>query len=141
MSLLTRRASAPAKEPGTGYSLLDTQLVVSGNIETDGSLRIDGRLMGSIIRADTVVLGVGAAMTGNVTAREVIVGGTLRGNVTATERLELQPTAVVIGDVSTNVILVHEGGVLNGRMEMRAATGESASDDARRDRSVPAGTR
>ena len=126
MSLLARRGgNAPPKEIGTGYSLLDTQLVVTGDIDTSGSLRIDGRLMGSITRADTVVIGVGAAMTGDVNAREVIIGGTLRGNVSASDRLELQPTAVVIGDVSTNVILVHEGGVLNGRMEMRSATGDS----------------
>jgi cytoskeletal protein CcmA (bactofilin family) len=130
MALLARRANAPAREPGSGYSLLDSQLIVTGDIETSGSLRIDGRLMGSVRNADVVVIGVGAAMTGDVTAREVIVGGTLRGNVTATDRLELQPTAVVIGDVSTNVILVHEGGVLNGHMEMRSATAEHDAPSA-----------
>ena len=118
MSLLSRRASAASNPSGSGYSLLDSQLTVSGDINTAGSLRIDGRLLGNIGTADTVVLGVGATMVGDVNAREVIVGGSLTGHVRATERVELQPTAIVTGDITTQVVLVQEGGVINGRVEM-----------------------
>lgn len=119
MSLLSRRPGPPSPPAGSGYSLLDSQLSVSGDIETSGSLRIDGKVTGTITRADTVVLGVGATMTGDVHAREVIVGGAITGNIHATERVELQPTAIVTGDIATLVVLVHEGGVVNGRVEMQ----------------------
>jgi cytoskeletal protein CcmA (bactofilin family) len=121
MSLLARR-SGPTSTPtpaGSGYSLLDAQLVVTGDLDTGGSLRIDGKLEGSVRRADTVVLGVGAAMSGDVHAREVVVGGTIIGNVHASERVELQATAIVTGDIVTQTILVQEGGVVNGRVLMR----------------------
>jgi cytoskeletal protein CcmA (bactofilin family) len=119
MSLLPRRTSGQTRAPGSGYSLFDSQLTVTGDIDTEGSIRIDGRLIGSIRRADVVVLGVGAVMDGNVNAREVVIGGTLNGNVHASERVELQPTAIVTGDVSTQVVLIQEGGVVNGRVDMR----------------------
>ncbi|MFL5619332.1 MAG: polymer-forming cytoskeletal protein [Gemmatimonadaceae bacterium] len=121
MSLLARR-SGPTSTPtpaGSGYSLLDAQLVVTGDLDTGGSLRIDGKLEGNVRRADTVVLGVGAAMSGDVNAREVVIGGTIVGNVFATERVELQATAIVTGDIITQTILVQEGGVVNGRVLMR----------------------
>ena len=122
MSLLPRRLStvpvAPASRAG-GYSLLDSQLHLIGDIETDGSLRIDGRLDGSVRRADTVVLGAGATMNGDIQAREVIVGGTLSGSVQASERIELQSTAIVTGDITSQVVLVQEGGVVNGRVQMQ----------------------
>ena len=54
MSLLARR-SGPTSTPtpaGSGYSLLDAQLVVTGDLDTGGSLRIDGKLDGSVRRAD-----------------------------------------------------------------------------------------
>jgi cytoskeletal protein CcmA (bactofilin family) len=105
--------------PGSGYSLFDSQLTVTGDIETDGSVRIDGQMIGSVRRADTVVLGVGATMHGDVYAREVVIGGTLTGNVQASERVELQATAIVIGDVSTQLVLIQEGGVVNGHVETR----------------------
>src|SRR4051812_17263466 len=114
MSFLSRRPSGPTRMPGSGYSLFDSQLTVTGDIETDGSVRIDGQMIGSVRRADTVVLGVGATMHGDVHAREVVVGGTLTGNIEASERVELQATAIVIGNVSTQLVLIQEGGVVNG---------------------------
>ena len=128
MSLLARR-SGPTSTPtaaGSGYSLLDAQLVVTGDLDTGGSLRIDGKLDGSVRRADTVVLGVGAAMSGDVHAREVVIGGTIPGNVHATERVELQATAIVTGDILTQTILVQEGGVVNGRVLMRPPEGDES---------------
>jgi cytoskeletal protein CcmA (bactofilin family) len=128
MSLLARRSgpSAPSST-GSGYSLLDSQLALAGDLDTAGSLRIDGKLEGNIRRADTVVLGVGASMNGDVHAREVVIGGTITGNVHATERVELQATAIVTGDILTQTILVQEGGVVNGRVLMRPPEGTSAA--------------
>jgi cytoskeletal protein CcmA (bactofilin family) len=57
-------------------------------------------------------------MNGDVHAREVIVGGTLTGSIYATDRIELQPTAVVTGDITAQLVLVQEGGVVNGRVQM-----------------------
>ncbi|MEO5815924.1 MAG: polymer-forming cytoskeletal protein [Gemmatimonadaceae bacterium] len=139
MSLLSRRSSAPTQSPGSGYSLLDSQLTVDGDIETDGSLRIDGRLNGNILRCDTVVLGAGASMNGDVRAREVIVGGTLTGNVYASERVELQPTAVVTGDITAQLVLVQEGGVVNGRVQMQPPSANGASSPHSGELSIPQG--
>ena len=128
MSLLPRRLSATPAPPtatGGGYSLLDKQLVVVGNIDTDGSLRIDGKLDGSIRRADTVVLGAGASMNGDIQAREVIIGGTLSGSVLASERVELQSTAIVTGDITSQVVFVQEGGIVNGRVQMQPQSSDS----------------
>lgn len=116
-----RSASPAASKPASGskgYSLLDAPLSVTGDLETTGSLRIEGKLEGSILGADSVVVGVGSRIAGDVHARELIVGGTITGNVHASERVELQATAVVTGDVHTGSILVQEGGVVNGRVLM-----------------------
>jgi cytoskeletal protein CcmA (bactofilin family) len=127
MSLLARRSGpAASSSTGSGYSLLDSQLALTGDLDTAGSLRIDGKLEGTVRRADTVVLGVGAVMSGDVHAREVVIGGTITGNVHASERVELQATAIVTGDILTQTILVQEGGVVNGRVLMRPPEGTGA---------------
>jgi cytoskeletal protein CcmA (bactofilin family) len=130
MSILSRRRGAPTAPAGSGYSLLDSQLTVTGDLETAGSLRIDGRLDGTVRRADAVVVGVGASTSGDIHAREVVIGGTVNGTVHATERVELQATAIVTGDIVTQSVLVQEGGVVNGRVLMRppeAAASDSSS--------------
>ena len=132
MSLFSRRPPRPvAPPPGSGYSLLDSQLTVTGDIATAGSLRIDGRVEGSVLKSDTLVLGVGATMTGDVHARDVVIGGALTGNIVASERVELQSTAIVTGDITSQVVLVQEGGVVNGRVVMRPpATSAAAGRNA-----------
>jgi cytoskeletal protein CcmA (bactofilin family) len=53
-----------------------------------------------------------------VVADEIVVGGVIDGNVSASDRLELQPTAVVNGDISTKSIVVMEGARINGSVKM-----------------------
>lgn len=133
MGLFRRRhdPSAPLPANTSGYSVLDASLAVHGDIETDGTLRIDGRLEGSIRRADIVVLGTGAAVVGDINAREVIVGGTVQGNVTASSRVELQPSAVVTGDIEANAIMIHEGGSVRGRLAVNPPAQKERTASAR----------
>lgn len=121
MAMFKKRRVAVAPAPSTpGCSVLDAQLVTVGDLETEGTLRLDGKLRGSIRKADLVILGESAEVEGDVTAREVIVGGTVLGNIEAAERAEVQATAVVTGDITAGTVLIHEGGAVRGRMLVRA---------------------
>lgn len=120
MAMFKRRAAVPPAPSTPGCSVLDARLVTSGDLETDGTLRLDGKLRGSIRKADLVILGESAEVEGDITAREVIVGGTVLGNIEASERAEVQESAVVTGDITTAAILIHEGGAVRGRMLVRA---------------------
>jgi cytoskeletal protein CcmA (bactofilin family) len=121
MSFLRKRKPAAPPVVGDGYSVLDAQLTVVGDIETDGTLRVDGRLQGSVRRAGVVILGAGATVEGSIAAAEVVVGGTVTGDIRATQRVELQPTAVVTGDVEAGTLLLPEAGGLRVRLCERPA--------------------
>ena len=121
MGLFNKRKSVAQPPIGDGYSVLDAHLTIIGDIETDGTLRVDGRLEGSVRRGGVVILGIGATVVGNVAAREVVVSGTVQGDIRAADRVELQPTAVVTGDIEAGTILIQEGGVLRGRLCVRPA--------------------
>ena len=114
MGLFSRRETTPI--PTTNFSAFDAHMSVSGDVETDGALRIDGRLEGSINRADLVVIGEGASVVGDVSAREVIVAGAVTGNIFAKQRTELFANAIVAGDIRSAAILIQEGGVVQGRL-------------------------
>lgn len=123
MSIFGRREASPI--PTTNFSVFDSHISVSGDLETDGALRIDGRLEGSIHRADLIVVGQGASVVGDITAREVIVGGAVTGNIFAAQRTELQSTGIVAGDIRSAAILVHEGGVVQGRLYIHPISASS----------------
>src|SRR5213083_1004446 len=121
MGLFSRREVSPI--PSTNFSVIDSHTTASGDVETDGALRVDGRLEGSILKADLVVVGEGASVVGDVTAREVIVGGAVTGNIFASQRTELQSTGIVAGDIRSAAILVQEGGVVQGRLYIHPISG------------------
>src|SRR5687768_17121615 len=73
-----------------GYSLVDDRLTVRGELDTDGSVRVDGRIEGATHRAGTLIVGPSGIIMGDVEAREVIVAGTIHGSVRATGRLEIE---------------------------------------------------
>src|SRR5438270_3952983 len=136
MSLFSRRETSPI--PSTNFSVLDSHISVTGDLETDGALRIDGRLEGTIHRADLIVIGQGASVVGDVTAREVIVGGAVTGNIFAAQRTELQSTGIVAGDIRSAAILIHEGGVVQGRLYIHPISGAPAESGSGGSGSTPA---
>ena len=50
--------------------------------------------------------------------REAVIGGSVEGTITASERVEIQATASVLGDIITRTIVVAEGGRINGTVRM-----------------------
>ena len=123
----SRNGSTPEAPSPAGYSVLDAQMFVRGDLATDGTIRVDGRLEGNIIRSDVVVIGANAAVVGNIVAREVVVAGSVDGNITAESRVELDSAAVVIGDIVAGSILTHEGAQIRGTVVVRTAAPEKLS--------------
>lgn len=143
MRAFRRRSSASsAPSPSrSGYSIIAAGTTVMGDIETSGTLRVEGAIVGSAVRADVVVLAAGGAITADVQAREAVVAGRIEGELIATERLELQESAVVDGTVTTPVLVVHDGAAVNGtvRAGSPAADDDRSSAEERTPRLVAAG--
>src|SRR5262252_8464102 len=78
-------------------------VVVEGRITSSQDLRIDGRVEGTIEVAGDHALMVGARaeVKANLVAKSILISGTVIGNVTATDRLDLQATGSVEGDISS----------------------------------------
>lgn len=110
------RSAAPIAE--ASLSIIAAGVRLTGDIESTGVLKVDGEINGSITGARQVLLGRNGIVHGNVTADEVVVGGAVEGSVAATERLELQATAAVQGDIATRSIVVLEGARINGLVRM-----------------------
>ena len=129
MTIFGKDQALPARaEPRSGAmtaagadaapSVIAVGMRIVGDLESNGVVKIDGRVDGSVTHARQVLLGRGATIKGNVTADELVVGGTVEGGIRATERLELQATAVVNGDIETKSIVVLEGARINGSVRM-----------------------
>jgi cytoskeletal protein CcmA (bactofilin family) len=111
----------------TSLSIIAKDLTVTGDLQTEGVVKIEGKVKG-IIRASTQALvAPGALVQGDIHTAEAVIGGRVEGNVHATDRVEVQATAEVLGDVFTRRIVVLEGGSVNGSIKMGSAKDPKAA--------------
>ena len=102
-----------------GLSIIAPDLVIKGDLETSGVVKIEGRILGSVHAGHQVLVAQGAEIEGDINTREAVIGGTVKGGIHAAERIEVQSTAVVDGDIATRNLLIQEGGRVNGVVTMR----------------------
>lgn len=115
----TSHRAPAAGAPAPQLSILARGLHITGEIDSDGIVTIQGRLDGVIRGSPQVVVAPGGVVVGDVFAYEVVVGGRVEGDIRATKRIELQEGGVVQGDVTAPSIVVHEGSEVNGQFRMQ----------------------
>jgi len=113
-------ADSPAKTASrdSALSIIATDLVVIGELRTEGVVKVEGTVEGDVHAGRQVLIATAGEVKGDIHTAEVIVGGKVQGSIYASERVEVQATSVVHGDIVTKRILVHEGGEVNGSVRM-----------------------
>ena len=111
------RGNGPSESSET-ISIVGPGMTFVGDCETEGTIRIDGRLEGSIRAGGSVMIGPAGVVTGDVHARDATVAGTVKGIVVAQSRLDLQETSRLDGEVFARTVKVGEGAVVNAAVHM-----------------------
>ena len=100
-------------------SEIGKSIVIRGELFAEEDVTVSGRIEGTVtMERHKLSVSAGAHVAADVHAREVVVSGHVAGSIVAVERLELQPTADVQGDVSTPKLRIAEGAGLTGNVEM-----------------------
>ena len=96
-------------------------IVFKGELTGDEDLEIEGKVDGQVELANhQITVGANGLLKAQVNAKSIIVIGQVIGDLTATERIEIQATGVVQGNLCTPRLNVQEGAVLNGSIDMSA---------------------
>ena len=111
------RGNGPS-EPSETISIVGPGMTFVGDCETDGTIRIEGRVEGSVRAGRSVMVGPAGVITGDVHARDATVAGTVRGTVVAEARLDLQDTSRLDGEVFARTVKVGEGAMVNAVVHM-----------------------
>jgi cytoskeletal protein CcmA (bactofilin family) len=85
---------------------------VTGNIDCDGAILIEGQVRGSV-RAMKLTVGLEGAVVGDLSADEVRVRGSVKGPIHA-RHIHLEAGAEVEGDLTTATISIDTGARLSG---------------------------
>ena len=106
---------------------------ITGDIVSNGDIRIDGNLIGTITSKSKMVLGQTGNVEGDINAQNADISGIVKGNISVGELLTLKASCKVYGDVVTKKIIIESGAEFNGRCHMKSDKNEAiaSTKDAR----------
>ena len=101
------------------HSFIAEGASIQGELNTVGSIRIEGEIKGTISTNEKLVTGNSSKVIGDVTAKNADIEGIIEGNISISEKLVLKKGSKVLGDIVSNTIIIEDGAFFTGKCEMQ----------------------
>lgn len=113
-----RMDSMMSKKSKGFNTIIGADTTIKGDISSEGSLRIDGKVTGKIEVQGDLFIGSSAVINGNITASNVELSGTVVGNIHTENLLRILSTGKLYGDMQVNAFVADEGAYFQGKCSM-----------------------
>ena len=91
---------------------------ITGDIVSDGDIRIDGELTGNLQCSGRMVIGISGKVNGEVSCKNADVSGYIKGKMLVDQLLSLKSSCKVYGEVQTGKISIEPGAIFSGSCQM-----------------------
>jgi cytoskeletal protein CcmA (bactofilin family) len=98
-------------------TLISKGCIVHGKIESDVFVRIDGHIKGDLFIGEGLIVGEDGLIEGNISAKEIVVYGTVNGTVKA-QSIDIKSSGKILGEIHTTTLQVEKGAVYTGNVNM-----------------------
>ena len=120
--------STPIADAQTSVIAHDTSW--KGDLQSDGTIHVHGRVEGSIRAKQDVFVAEEADVDATITATNVVIAGSVKGMIRCGVRFEALPQARIAGEVQAPTFVVHDGAAVNGQFRMGPGEGTEAAKPA-----------
>ena len=107
-------------DPGEWTGFLEQGVKLEGKLEASGTFRIDSAVKGTLSSDETLVLGEHASVEGTIIGNRVLIAGRFDGVIRARGRVEIQPNAIVTGEIHSPCLVIEPGAIFDGQCHMLA---------------------
>lgn len=109
----------PNEQNRADVAHIGKSVVIKGELSGSEDLFLDGEVEGSIeLREQSLTVGPNGRIRANINAKEVVIHGKVDGNISATDRVELRKSAVLVGDIVTQRIIIEDGAYFKGGIDI-----------------------
>jgi len=110
---------AKFNEPdNTAINLISIGTDITGDIKSNGDIRIDGSLTGNLSTKGKVVIGATGKVKGEIICKNSEVAGIIEGKITVGQLLNLKASSKIHGDIVTSKLSIEPGAVFSGNCKM-----------------------
>ncbi len=109
----------PTFEHRADTAHIGKSVLIKGELSGSEDLYLDGEVEGSIqLQGHNFTVGPNGRVKGDTRAKDVVVHGKVEGNITA-DRVELKASALHVGNIVTQRIVIEEGAYLKGSVDIQ----------------------
>jgi cytoskeletal protein CcmA (bactofilin family) len=102
-------------------TLIGQGTISEGILICEASLRIEGEHRGEIECKADVIIGECGIARSNITARDITIAGKVFGDIVTKGRLIITSSGILTGAITTQTLIIQDGGKLNGNCHMELA--------------------
>lgn len=117
-----RSNQGSTQSAGEFAGFLDKSVRLEGTLEFPGTFRLEAQMKGTIISSQTLMLGEGARVEGQIEGNHVVIGGKFDGVIFAKGTVEIQAKGVVTGEIHSPCLVIDPGGAFDGQCYMSPTT-------------------
>lgn len=99
-------------------TIISEGVVIEGKLSSKGNVRIDGTINGNLQVSGNITVGKSGLVNGEVAGQMIIHGGKIEGTIKANEKVVLEGTSILKGDIFTKILVVEEGAIFDGNSSM-----------------------
>lgn len=99
-------------------SIISEGVEIKGDITSQSSIRLDGKVEGRIESKGDLIVGEKGYIKGEIKVTNLMLAGKIEGNTAALGRFEITSTGKMYGDLTCNLLTIEEGGYLDGTSKM-----------------------
>ena len=108
------------QETSHGTTIIGAGTVITGNIESQSDIRIDGAVIGNILSKAKIVIGSEGQVQGDIIGQQADISGKVTGKIQAADMLQLREKATVTGDIYAGKLQIEPTATFNGSCHMGA---------------------
>jgi len=108
-----------------GINIIGIGTKITGDVNSNGDIRVDGSLSGKLITKGKVVIGETGKVKGEINCKNSDVEGSIEGKITVSQLLSLKAKARINGDIIATKLAIEPGCAFTGNCDMNAITSEN----------------
>ena len=126
----SKSKSSLNETPASSTSIIGAGTTITGNIQSNGDIRIDGIIKGNLVAKAKILIGAEGVVEGDIDGKQADVLGRVTGKIKVADLLYLHGQAVVDGDIYAGKLQIEPTAAFNGQCHMGANVVELITERA-----------
>jgi len=118
--MFQQKSKSESNQGLQSISIISTDSIIKGDMESEGDIRIDGKLIGNINCKAKIIIGQQGKVEGNLNGNQADILGTINGDIKMTGQLNLLGKSIINGNIHVGKLQMESTVVFNGKCIMGA---------------------